>query len=350
MKKNRYVGLTIALGMFALANAAIAASAPVFYPEGETPRVQFLRTINGPNSLANGGNPFGNRFPGFNPGGQQETDPLVTPYGVAMSGGKMFVCDGGRGAVVVFDLQKKTTSLIGEGKLSKPINIAIAADGTRYIADIGLGNIVVYNSKDVFVKSIGELGKLNVTDLVLYKNKLIAMDSTAGQVVAIDPASGNELYRFGKKGGAEGQIAKGTHLAVDAQGNVYVSDAVFGRIAVFTEQGQFVKNIGSLGDGIGQFTRAKGVALDREGRIYVADAAFENVQIFDKEARLLMPFAANGNVPGGVNMPSKVTVDYDHVKYFADSVAPGYSVDYLILVTSQTGSNMVNVYGLLKKN
>jgi hypothetical protein len=41
-------------------------------------------------------------------------------------------------------------------------------------------------------------------------------------------------------------------------------------------------------------------------------------------------------------------VDYDNVGLFQNYVAPGHQCEYLILVTSQFGSQKVNVYGFLK--
>jgi len=44
-----------------------------------------------------------------------------------------------------------------------------------------------------------------------------------------------------------------------------------------------------------------------------------------------------------------VKLDYENVRFFQKYVAPGYQCEYLILVTSQFGSRMVNIYGFVKK-
>ena len=49
--------------------------------------------------------------------------------------------------------------------------------------------------------------------------------------------------------------------------------------------------------------------------------------------------------PGGFLLPAKVTIDYDNVKYFQDLALPGFQIEYLVLVTSQFGSRLVNVLG-----
>ena len=47
-------------------------------------------------------------------------------------------------------------------------------------------------------------------------------------------------------------------------------------------------------------------------------------------------------------LPAKVVIDYDNVDLFADRVAPGYKVEYLVIVTSQFGANKVSVFGFLE--
>jgi DNA-binding beta-propeller fold protein YncE len=168
------------------------------------------------------------------------------------------------------------------------------------------------------------------------------------QIVIMDPKTGAELSRFSQVGTGQADLFKATNLSADKQGNIFVGDTIGGKVAVFSENGKFIRSVGSLGDTIGQFARPKGVAVDRENRLYAIDAAFENVQIFNDAGKLLLPFGVAGNVPGGLNMPVKVAIDYDNVKYFKGNVAPGYAVDYLIYVTNQFGDNRINVYGFLK--
>jgi DNA-binding beta-propeller fold protein YncE len=99
---------------------------------------------------------------------------------------------------------------------------------------------------------------------------------------------------------------------------------------------------------LGQFVRPKGVAVDREDRVYVVDASTEVVQIFNAEGKLMLFFGGAGNHPGGLNIPATVVIDYDNVDLFADRVAPGYKIEYLVLVTSQFGPNKVNVFGFIE--
>ena len=49
-----------------------------------------------------------------------------------------------------------------------------------------------------------------------------------------------------------------------------------------------------------------------------------------------------------MSLPTTVRIDYDSVAHFRKYVAPGYDIEYLVLVASQFGLNKVNVFGFLK--
>ncbi len=100
-----------------------------------------------------------------------------------------------------------------------------------------------------------------------------------------------------------------------------------------------------MGDRPGQFTKLKGIAVDSEANVFAVDAAFENVQVFNKEGKLLIVLGGHYTGPGGLMIPAKVIVDYDNLKYFQKFVDPAFDLKYLVFVTSQYGSDFINVYG-----
>jgi hypothetical protein len=74
------------------------------------------------------------------------------------------------------------------------------------------------------------------------------------------------------------------------------------------------------------------------------------VQVFNPEGKLLMFFGQPENSKqGDLHLPAGLRIDYDNVQYFQDKVAPGFKLEYLILVTSQVGPNKINVYGFVTK-
>jgi DNA-binding beta-propeller fold protein YncE len=283
--------------------------------------------------------------------GDREGRELAKPYGVAIHDGQILVCDTMARIVVVFDLKARNVELLGggpNGRVRKPVNIAVDDDGTRYVVDVDLQRVMVYDRNNRYLRALGNPEAWSPTDVAISGKRLYVTDKKNGQVVLLEKATGEELKRFSQPGSGEGELFAPTNIEVGADGSVYVSDTGNFRILKFDSRGKLLQQIGSIGRGLGQFVRPKGVAVDREGRVYVADAAIQNVQIFDPEGKLLLFFGGAGNGPGRMNLPAKAVIDYDNVDLFADRAAPGYEIEYLIAVTNQFGPNKVNVYGFLK--
>jgi DNA-binding beta-propeller fold protein YncE len=316
-------------------------------PSPQQSRIQFLTTYNSDVDVLPPLSPF-RRFVL----GDRQARELRKPYGVAMHDGQILVCDTELGVVVVFDLRAQTVEILGggpQGKLGKPLNIAVDEDGTRYVADAELKRVVVYAPNNGYLRAIGDPEAWSPTDVAIIGKRLYVTDIENGDVVLIEKETGKELRRFNR--GEEEDVQKlflATNLTVGIDGSVYVTETGSARVLQFDSRGKRLKQFGSLGRLMGQFVRPKGVAVDREGRVYVVDAANQRVQIFNDEAKLLLFFGGVGNQPGGLNLPAQVAIDYDNVDLFADLAAPGYKIEYLVLVTSQFGANKVSVFGFLE--
>jgi DNA-binding beta-propeller fold protein YncE len=285
--------------------------------------------------------------------GDREGRALGKPYGVAIHDGQILVCDTQLGSVAVFDLVARTVEILGggpNGQLGKPVNIVVDEDGTRYVVDADLGRVMVYDADNRYVRAIGDPEAWSPTDIAILGKRLYVTDKKSGQVVLVEKATGEELRRFSQSGVGEDSLILPSNLALGVDGSVYVGDTGNARILKFDDRGELLQTFGSLGDMFGQFVRPKGVAVDREDRVYVADAANSVVQIFNPAGELLLFFGGRGNRPGELYLPAKVVIDYDNVDLFADRVAPGYKVEYLVLVTSQFGANKVSVFGYLEPN
>ena len=98
-------------------------------------------------------------------------------------------------------------------------------------------------------------------------------------------------------------------IAIDSQGNVYVTDTRNGRVVKIDPKGQFLSEFGSNGGGAGQFTLPAGVALDGEDNVYVADSGNHRIQKFDSNGIFLTMWGSFGNGEGQFSEPSNIAVD-----------------------------------------
>jgi DNA-binding beta-propeller fold protein YncE len=328
---------------------------PVFFPPPpETPKLQFLKSFSGPEDL---GIVTTSAFEKFVVGEPEKVEGIKAPYGLAIYEGKIYVCDVGRGMVEVLDLRNRTFGyLTKDRRLMNPVNIYIDDDGTKYIADPKAGIVFVFDYNNNISAMLGKESKINPIDVVVRGSLCYVTDFTSNQIVVMDKTTGREITRLGKKNEGQGQaepligLADGefsliSDLALDRQGNIYVTDKAGARITQFDRSGAFRRTIGKLGDNIDEFIRPKGIAIDKEDRMWVVDAGTEVAKIYNQQAQLLLFFGLPGNEPGMMNMPTKIVLDYDNVELFKQYAVEGANIEFLVLVSNQYGSNKVSVYG-----
>ena len=319
----------------------------VFFPAPpERARIQFLTSFNDSREVQL--RPKESALQRFIVGGTPETVfTMGKPYGVAMDRGAIFVCDTRQGIVHVFDFERKaydTLGRAGRGKLQKPINLTVAPDGTRYVADIGRGQVVVFGPDNRYMRALGDPDEWSPTACALVGRELFVVDIKDHEIEQRDPETGARVNTFGEAGAEAGQLFKPTNITADAEGRLYVSDTINMRVQVFDRDGQFEDSFGEPGDTPGSFARPKGIAVDPEGLVYVVDAAFENVQIFNPESELLLFFGGSGGGPGDMKLPAGITISTEGLDYFRQYVAPGFEPHYLIIVVNQFGGRRVSVY------
>ncbi len=322
---------------------------PVFFPEPpDPPRIQFLTSFTGARDVE----PPKSGFEKFITGEKEDERRLDKPYGVAIHDGKIYVCDTNAG-VIVFDLKNKRYEYLkgamGQGKLMQPVNISIDAEGNKYISDPVRKQVVFFDRNDLYVKSYGIIGDWKPVDAVPFGDELYVADIKNGEIKVFDKLTGEIMRTFGRKGDTSEWLDRPTNLVFDKEGTLYVSDAGRFQIVKFDRDGHFKGTVGRLGVNLGHFARPRGVAVDREGRVYVADAAFFNVQIFNKDGFLLMFFGGGGTKPGRLILPAEVVIDYNNIDYFRQYTTPDFEIEYIVLVTSQFGNRMVNVYAFGKQ-
>ena len=133
---------------------------------------------------------------------------ISNPYGVAMWKGRIYVCDTKNPAIEILDLRKHQMQLMAApeaGKMVKPVAIAIAPDGTKYIADIQIGAIAVFDDSDHFVRQIGH-EDFRPGGVAVHGNELYVTDHKANHVEVFDRFSGQSLRIIGSFGTKPGQM------------------------------------------------------------------------------------------------------------------------------------------------
>jgi predicted membrane-bound mannosyltransferase len=174
---------------------------------------------------------------------------------------------------------------VSPGEFFRPRDIALAPDGSIYVADTA-------NHRIQHISPDGEL--LNVWGS--YANRL------------------------------EGEAPGGTFnepwgIAVAPDGNVYVADTWNHRVQWFTPEGEFLGMFGQegYGEAATSFWGPRDVAVDSTGRVYVSDTGNKYIKVFDRDGNSIGQFGGAGYLPGYLDEPVGLTVSEQDTIYVVDT-------------------------------
>ncbi len=258
---------------------------------------------------------------------------LWAPYGMAVdsSGRHLYVADGRVGAIFVFDTETKEAELIKHGVQARfgfIVGLAMDDSDRLFVSDAQMHRVLIFSPQRKLEGAFSE-GMVNPGGIAIdSENRFIYVaDAELDQVLVYDADSYKLLRRIGTAGKKHtlttpGDFSKPTNVAVDQDGNLYVTDTWNDRVEEFDADGNFIRAFGKNGDGPGRFARPKGIAIDADGHVWVADAVQNRLQCFTPEGRLLMWMGMPGQLPGQFTALAGLHIDKQN-RIFTSEQDPG---------------------------
>lgn len=320
-----------------------------FPPPPDEPRLQFLMGFGTEAELGQA-----NKFADFVVGQDKLQRPFWKPYGVTATKGTLYVVDTQAANVGIVDLIKRKIRYIrpaGREAMQTPVNVAVGADGKRYVTDTKRNEVIIYNKEGRREGTLGRPGEMKPCGVFAAGGKIYVTD-LQGHAVRVYRADTQELLLTIPRDPKDekSRLHSPTNITADQDGNIYVSDTGGFSVKLYDAQGNHLRTIGEQGLEPGRFAMPKGVAVDREKRLYVVDGSTAVVQMFDREGRLLTYFGDPAkSAHAGLYLPAAIAVDYENVELFKEYVAPGFTLEHLIYVVNQAGRQKVAVYGFVRK-
>jgi uncharacterized protein (TIGR03663 family) len=255
------------------------------------------------------------------------------PRGVALApDGSVYVADSRNNRIEKFDATGKlllTWGTLGSldlktanpGTFNEPWGVAVAADGTVYVADTWNHRIQKFDPNGKFLLMWGVFGQGETPD-AFWGPRSIAIDGqgriyvsdTGNKRIVVFDANGKSLNVIGSAGSDPGQFDEPVGLAVTSDGTLYVADTWNQRIQQFSYNAtgntyDFVRQW-TISGWLGQSIDNKPfLALDAKGRLYVTDPEGYRVLVFDQQGKFLTTWGDFGTDNSSFGLAAAVAID-----------------------------------------
>ena len=187
--------------------------------------------------------------------------------------------------VVVFNLKGDFVRFIGrdgapteEGVLLYPLGMAIDKDGRVYVCDGRRNDIQVFDSDGKVLRRIALHKEEGMKDDPVPKDCAVAPDGSlyvldyANHQVHLYDAAGKFVTRFSKLGVEPGDLRFPNYMALSNDGSrLYVINSGECMVSVFDKGGKFIGTWGGKKNDIGKFVFIAGVAVDANDNVFVSD-------------------------------------------------------------------------------
>jgi predicted membrane-bound mannosyltransferase/DNA-binding beta-propeller fold protein YncE len=267
---------------------------------------------------------------------------LQNPKNVAVDAqGNLFVADSDNGRIQKFDANGKFLSAFGSksapnaigapGTLAEPWGIAVDQTGNVYVADTWNHRIQKFDAAGKLVTLWGTNGDTRgvarVDPTSFYGPRAIAIDAqgnllvsdTGNKRVLKFDAYGKPLDQYGGVGAGEGQFLEQVGIAIDQQGNIFVADTWNLRIQKFDSNFNFVMQWSVQAWDSQSVVNKPYIAIDPDGNVFVTDPEISRILKFSNDGKLLAVFGGRGSDLASFNLPTGLAFDAQGNLYVADS-------------------------------
>lgn len=202
--------------------------------------------------------------------------------------------------------------------LKNPIDLAAGNDGTIYVTDTDHNRIQVFTPAGEFKYQFGKQGNKEgeldyPAGIVVDSKENVYVAEVLNQRISVFDSQGKFL-RFLTSREQNPVVRSPTAIAIDSEDRIYVIDKWDHKIKKLSTDGKLLFTLGGLGQAKGKFQYPLGLAVNARGDIAVSDTGNSRVQVFDPEGRLLTV------ISGYFDTPSGIATDHENNLYIADPV------------------------------
>lgn len=199
------------------------------------------------------------------------------------------------------------------GQFSAPVDVEAGPDGSLYVVDRATGILQRFDAGGSLLATL-DIRAMFFDDarpwgLAVGQDGTVFVADTFGwRVLAFDAELSALILSFGEPpaGGSEPPgpytLFGPRDIAIDASGNLWVTDTGHNRIVIYTSVGEYIREIGApfssdtlgRGSGSAEFSEPVGIDIAPNGEVVIADMWNARVQILDPSGAYLREFPVEG--------------------------------------------------------
>jgi copper chaperone CopZ len=192
------------------------------------------------------------------------------------------------------------------GTLQRPQALALAPDGTLWIADTENRRIVHAGSDGALIGTLSPKGLARPSGIDVAQDGTLAVTDFLGDRVWLLKPDGKVLSRIGGPGQGPGQLDAPVDVLFLPDGTLLVAEFQGNRLQRFDRQGRSLSVVTGEGTGPGRFTYPTKLQLLSEGRVGVSDSYAHRVVTLDDSYQPSAALGKSGRHPGDLQIPGGV--------------------------------------------
>jgi len=249
---------------------------------------------------------------------------LLDPKDIAVApDGSLYVADTAHSRVQKYDVSGNHLLTIGlpgkgPGQFDKPCGVGIDNEGNLLVADTWNHRIQKLSPEGEVLGVWGGPGTFYAPkDVAVFPDGAIVVTDTGFHRVHILNPNGTIRSTFGERGSAPGQFFEPVGLWIEDAESFWVADTANQRLQLLNRQGRVLKTISI--PGWEEFYTEPYVARDRRGRLIVSDSFNDRLLVLGPDGGLRWIWGESGSQAGRFKHPVGTTADSAGRLYVVDS-------------------------------
>ncbi len=208
---------------------------------------------------------------------------IRNPFDVAAHNDRIYLSEEGSPDIKILSYRGEPAGRVSSSGAEKfyPGQIYIGAGGNIYAVDKSKPSAVVFDAKGGLVMEIsGKFGSL--ADVSADDARVYLVTPYSKRVIQVYDSNGARVMGFEALEGQGGTLALPVAAKPDADGNIWVVDALHG-IAIYDKDGREIGRFGEYGEDKGQLFFPIDIDFDGLNMVYILEKGAKRVSVFRVE-------------------------------------------------------------------